>query len=175
MGYRLGHCAFKSGDLARSVDFYVNKLGLTNHFTLRKEDGSVWLVYLRTSSGQFIELFDDPGGNYSQEKATQQHICMVVESIDAAAEELQAKGLQLYYGPSSLGNKAPQPFKKQMGKCGSYGFFVVDPDGNEIEFHEFTEKSLQLMDEEKLKELEPLINSNAYVPEAAGQGSVKGR
>ena len=62
-----------------------------------------------------------------------------------------------------MNKRAMVPFAKQMGKCGSYGFFVADPDGNEIEFHEFTDKSLQIMDDEKLSELEPLINSNLYV------------
>ncbi len=173
MKMKLGHCAFRASNLERSIDFYVNTLGLTNHFTLRKEDGSIWLVYLRTSSGEFIELFDEPG-EYSNEHTAQQHICMIVDSIEKAAAEFNAKGISVYYGPTSMGNKASVPFKKNMGKCGSYGFFIVDPDGNEIEFHEFTPMSLQLMDDEKLKELEPLINSNQYVPEATG-GAIKGK
>lgn len=175
MEMELGHCAFQTADLARAVDFYTNKLGLVQHFALRRQDGSIWLVYLRSSSGQFIELFNIPQGEFDNSRSTYRHICMVVKSIDDAARELQAKGLQLYYGPTTMGNKAPQPFEKQMGKCGSYGFFVADPDGNQIEFHEFTEKSLQRMTAAEIQKLQPLIDSNTYVPQAAWQGAEDAR
>lgn len=171
MDVALGHCALQTRQLDRALDFYENVLGLEKHFFLRREDGSIWLVYLRTKSGQFIELFNIPDGDFSPHNATFRHFCLIVNNIEQAAAELQEKKQDLYYGPTTMGNLAPSPFIKHMGKCGSYGFFICDPDGNQIEFHEFTPMSLQTMSPAQIQELQPLIDNNTYVLEAAWQGN----
>ena len=56
----IGHVAIKVKDLDRSLDYYVNKLGFPEMMRLRKDDGSVWLVYLRITDEQYLEVF--PGG-----------------------------------------------------------------------------------------------------------------
>lgn len=169
----LGHTAFRASNYERSVRFYRDILGLKQKFTLQKPDGTPWLTYMEISRGQFIEIFNWEG-EIDNSKAAFRHTCFVVPNIEEAAAELQAKGVQLWYGPSTIGDKAAVPFQKRMGKCGSYGFFVVDPDGNELEFHEFTEKSLQLMNDEQLAMVAEQVRNNTYVPEAATQGSRSG-
>ena len=52
----LGHVAIKVTDLDRSLDYYVNKLGFPEMLRLKKDDGSVWLVYLRITDEQYLEV-----------------------------------------------------------------------------------------------------------------------
>ena len=61
----LAHVALKVKDLDRSLDFYVNKLGFKEMMRLDKPDGSpgVWLVYLRITDDQYLELFPDGEGD----------------------------------------------------------------------------------------------------------------
>lgn len=53
----LGHVAIKIADVERSLGFYVGKLGLQEFLRLNKDDGTLWLVYLRVTDEQFIEIF----------------------------------------------------------------------------------------------------------------------
>ena len=170
MKVEFGHSAFQTNNFDKMIDFYVNIIGLQRHFTLYRSDGTIWLTYLKAENGCFIELFDMPEGHFDNINSTHRHICFIVKDILEAAEEFHEKGITLYYGPSSYGNIAPYPFVPRMGKCGSLGFFIVDPDGNQIEYHQFTDMSLQMMSGEKIKEIEPKILANTYVPDAAWQG-----
>ena len=139
-----------------------NKLNLKKHFTLKDPDGGVWLIYLKIAEGQFLELFywENPVDNSD---SAFHHVCLLVEDAVAVANDLQNKGIDVYYGPTWLGNKAPVPFEPKRGKCGSICFYIEDPDGNQIEYQEYTDMSLQTMSPEKLKEIEPLVRNNEYV------------
>ena len=61
----LGHVALRCRDYQKMLDFYVKKLGCEELFHLDNDDGSLWLTYVRTAKGQFVELFpeDYPGDN----------------------------------------------------------------------------------------------------------------
>ena len=160
----LAHAAYRVSNMERSLDFYCNKLGLKQAFTLYKEDGSPWLTYLRVTKGQFIELFYNDGSPIDNKGMSHKHCCLIVPDIEKAAAELQEKGVTVWYGPSDFNHPCEGKFVKQISKCGVYPFFVVDPDGNEIEIQEFTDVCLQLKTDEELAELEPLIRSNTYMP-----------
>ena len=56
----LTHVAIKVADLDRTLDFYVNKLGFAEMLRLHKDDGDVWLVYLRITDDQFLEAAGIP-------------------------------------------------------------------------------------------------------------------
>jgi lactoylglutathione lyase len=56
----IGHVALKVADIERALEFYRDRLGFAEMMRLNREDGSLWLVYLRITDTQFIELF--PGG-----------------------------------------------------------------------------------------------------------------
>ena len=175
----LAHSAYRVSNMEAALDFYCNKLGLKQAFTLMKDDGTPWLTYLRVAPEQFIELFywEKPVDNTH---AAHMHCCLVVKDIEKAAAELHEKGVKIWYGPSYFNNPAPVPFVKQMSKCGTYPFFVVDPDGNQIEVQEFTDVCLQRMTDEELAKVEPLVRTNTYVdpegPRIMGQwGREKGQ
>ena len=55
----IGHIAIRVKDIDRTLDFYRDKLGFKEMFRLDR-DGKLWLMYLRVTDTQYIELF--PGG-----------------------------------------------------------------------------------------------------------------
>ena len=53
----IGHIAITCKDIDKSLDFYTRILGLPEAFRMNNDDGSLWMVYLKTGSDGFIELF----------------------------------------------------------------------------------------------------------------------
>ena len=168
---RMAHTTFQVSDMDRYIDFYVGKLGLTEHFRLYNADGSLWIVYLRCEDGRFIELFTTEDAPHYDKHGTFQHVCFEVDDLSACGNEMIEKGLDIYLGPTHLGKKASYPYKAEfVGKCGSRAFYVADPDGNEVEIMEYLPTSLQTKTVEEIEKLRPLIESNDYIPEARAQG-----
>lgn len=154
----LGHLAFKCRDLQASVAFYRDVLGFTEKFRLtygdmaedlRKNGGATarieallpryhepWIIYMQVTERLFIELFDPEGATEScvpdWKTLNYQHLALIVEDIRAAREELTAKGVSIDIEPS-------------LGMDGTWQMWSHDPDGNKIEFMQYTEKSMQLI------------------------------
>jgi lactoylglutathione lyase len=128
----LGHVAIKVTDLDRSLDYYINKLGFPEMLRLRKDDGSVWLVYLRITDHQYLEVFPGaesdraPGWNANG----MNHMCLTVDDIDAVLAQVDAAGLSLLL-----------PLKTAVD--GNRQAWLEDPDGNRIELMEMAPDSLQ--------------------------------
>lgn len=128
----LTHAAVRVTDLARSLQFYCDLLGLPEQFRLTNDSGEPWLVYLKVAEHQFIELFPGAEGAHEAPKgAGVVHICLEVDDIQATYAELTARGLQTRGEP-------------MLGADGSWQFWTADPDGNPIEFHQFTPESRQM-------------------------------
>lgn len=129
----VGHVAIKVTDLDRSLDYYINKLGFPEMLRLHKDDGSVWLVYLRITDAQYLEVFPGaendraPGWNANG----MNHMCLTVENIDDTLAQVAAAGLELLL-----------PLKTAID--GNRQAWLEDPDGNRIELMEMAEDSLQL-------------------------------
>jgi len=128
----LGHVAIKVTDLDRSLDYYVNKLGFAEMMRLNKDDGSVWLVYLRITDDQYLEVF--PGAENDRAPGWNanglNHVCLTVDNIDPVLAQLAAKGLTLLL-----------PLKTAID--GNRQAWLEDPDGNRIELMEMAPDSLQ--------------------------------
>lgn len=128
----LTHTAVRVTDMDAALDFYCGKLGLQEQFRLTRDDGSLWLVYLRIADRQFIELF--PGAEKPYERTSAAgpvHLCLEVEDIHAAHAELLARG----------GSPHSEP---KLGADGAWQFWTNDPGGNPIEFQQFTERSMHV-------------------------------
>jgi lactoylglutathione lyase len=129
----LAHVAIKVTDLDRSLDFYVNRLGFPEMMRLKKEDGSTWLVYLRITDDQYLEVFPGaeteraPGWNANG----MNHMCLAVEDIDAVVQRIEDAGIALLL-----------PLK--LAADGNRQAWIEDPDGNRIELMEMDPNSLQL-------------------------------
>lgn len=128
----LTHVALRVGDIEESIRFYCNILGLKEKFRLKNEKGDPILVYIQVAPRQFIELFPGAEGKYCDTKTSGLvHICLEVDDIQTAYQEMQARGLVPTGEPICAGDN-------------SWQFWTKDPDGNPIEFHQFTPESMQL-------------------------------
>lgn len=128
----IGHVAIKVKDLDRALDYYVNKLGFAEMMRLNKDDGSVWLVYLRVTDGQYLEVF--PGAENDRAPGWDanglNHVCLTVDNIDPVLAQIEAAGLSLLL-----------PMKTAID--GNRQAWLEDPDGNRIELMEMAPDSLQ--------------------------------
>jgi lactoylglutathione lyase len=129
----IAHIALEISNLQNSVDFYVETLGLEYKFDSKDENDVIKMVYLKVCDGVFIEMF--PSGIHKPERKHYligfHHLCFEVEDIHKAAAKIEAKGYVIKH-----------PVK--IGGDGSWQFWVDDPDGNPIEFMQYTETSLQM-------------------------------
>jgi len=130
---RIAHVAIEIADLQKSVAFYVDALGCEYKFDSADENGVVKMAYLQVCDGVFIELFAT--GIHQPERKHYligfHHLCFEVEDIHAAEANMRAKGYEI---------RTPA----KLGGDGSWQFWVNDPDGNPIEFMQYTENSRQV-------------------------------
>jgi lactoylglutathione lyase len=128
----IGHVAIKVKNLDRSLDFYINKLGFPEMLRLTRDDGSVWLVYLRITDQQYLEVFPGADGDRAPgwDANGLNHVCLVVDDIDPVLAQVKAGGLTLLL-----------PLKTAVD--GNRQAWLEDPDGNRIELMEMAADSLQ--------------------------------
>lgn len=118
MNLKIMHYAINTCNMKAMIDFYCDKLGFKHSFSLKDDQGNPWIEYLKLSEGQFLELFylenePDKGNIYN-------HICFEVPDCQAAADELEKRGVTLDVKPT-------------RGKDGNLQAWIHDPDGNRIE------------------------------------------
>jgi lactoylglutathione lyase len=136
----IGHVALKVADIGRSLAFYRDRLGFPEMMHLDKEDGSLWLVYLRITDSQFLELF--PGGEGDAapgpERTAVNHFCIECSDLQATANALRVAGVALTVEP-------------KLGLDGNWQCWIEDPDGNRIEFMQMAADSMQAAAIERLR------------------------
>ena len=118
---KLLHTRYRVNDIERSVQFYVDALGLTPTRRHTSPRGAQ-LVFLATpNSAEEIELCQMPGGATPvQVQSDLTHLAFEVEDLAAFAAELQAKGYALSDGPTRTSS-------------GSLIAFIDAPEGYEVE------------------------------------------
>lgn len=136
----LAHVAIKVTDLQRSLDFYIGKLGFAEMMRLHNDRGAVWLVYLRITDDQYLEIFPGaendraPGWNANG----MNHMCLAVDDIKSLVADIEAAGIPLL-----------MPLKLALD--GNWQAWIEDPDGNRIELMQMDPNSLQLQAIERLR------------------------
>lgn len=127
----IGHVAIRVKDVERTLDFYVGKLGFQEMLRLDR-DGRLWLLYLRITDTQFLEVFPEGVGEGAAGKDAvgYNHLCLEVSDIDAAVAELESAGVAL-----------TNPLK--LGADGNRQAWIEDPDGHRIELMQMALDSLQ--------------------------------
>lgn len=130
---RIGHVALKVANIERSLKFYRDTLGFAEMLRLARDDGSLWLVYLRITDTQFLELFPDGEGERAPDdgRTAIHHFCLECEDLEATAAALRTAGVALTVEPKTGADHNRQ--------C-----WIADPDGNRIEFMEMSPRALQL-------------------------------
>lgn len=130
MKYSIGHVSYFVKDINKTLEFYSDVLGFRQMFELKQEGSPNSTIYVRIAPGQFIEFFireDRPVVKHEDESFG--HLCLHVEDIYAAREEIMAKGVEV------------TPIR--MGYSKSLICFLDDPDGNNIELMQLTAESMQ--------------------------------
>ena len=107
-------------------------MGFPEMFRLHRDDGRVWLVYLRITDDQYLEIFPEAIQDRAPEPENNgiNHFCLTVEKIEEIVRQLEAKGVALYW-----------PLK--TGADNNRQAWVLDPDGNRIELMEMASNALQ--------------------------------
>lgn len=123
---RLGHVCLGTTDLNETLDFYCGILACRVIHEFRNANGQLYGVFLKITRGNFLEFFleknPSPGGFF-------RHICFEVDDIERVNKTLNEKG-----------------FKAEIrrGKTDRVlQFWIQDPDGNMIEFHQYDEQCIQ--------------------------------
>ena len=127
----IGHVAIRVKDIARSLDFYVNKLGFEKMFELMRDE-KLWIVYLRITDDHYLELFPDGAGDTvaAREVIGLNHVCLTVSDIDAVVAQMEKAAI-------------PLTVQKKTAADGNRQCWIDDPDGNRIEFMEMAADCLQ--------------------------------
>ncbi len=129
----IGHVALKVHDLDKSLEFYRDKLGFPEMMRIDKPEGGVWLVYLRITDEQFIEIF--PGAETERAPGWNgnaiTHVCLTVDDLDAVVDRVVAAGIPLL-------------IEKKTAIDGNRQAWIEDPDGNRIEFMQINPASMQM-------------------------------
>lgn len=130
---RLSHISLGTRDLVKSENFYTEIIGGKKVFDLKRTDtGLRYGVFIFMGNGTFVEIFNQEGlDGFESDKQVSpyRHLCFQVRSVKDAADWLSTFGYQPQIKTGKV-DRVPQ-------------FFIVGPDGVEIEFHEYCEGTPQ--------------------------------
>lgn len=122
---QLAHICIHSPDLDLTRRFYTQALGLEIGFEFEKHGEPIGF-YIRVGNNTFIEVFKgEPGpvGNIN-------HVSLQVTDLDALIDRIRDAGFEVG--------------EKTMGADHSWQAWTEDPNGIRMEFHEYTEQSMQM-------------------------------
>ena len=92
-----------------------------------KKEGKLFGFYLKIADRQFIEVF---GGQPESASSAIKHLCLETDDINGLRQHWSAKGVDVT--------------EVKLGCDNSYQFWIKDPNGVDIEIHEYTKNSSQL-------------------------------
>lgn len=159
----MSHVAFKCADLNKTVEYYRDVLGGEEAFELlysefyifKKQEAEaagvefdpsfeknfgvygdkVWIRYVKFGP-VFVELFDagaaDKYFEYDDSHFNYQHLSLEVDDIHEFTEMIRSKG-------------APIDSEPALGLEHTWQMWSHDPDGNKIEFMQYTDRSYQVV------------------------------
>ena len=137
---RLNHIAFRVRNIEKMMAFYCEQLGFTKAFDILNDDGTLRIVYIHISDGQYLELclngakrpdFDD------QTDMGVRHICFTVADIQATRADLLSKGVVFDSEVLHMRDE-------------NLAMYLFDPEKNKIEIVQTGKNSPQFKFEEKL-------------------------
>lgn len=125
---QVAHVCVFAHDLEATRRFYEDVLGMDIAFNFLR-DGKVFGFYLNAGGRSHVEVFQKDGTSFDETNQIN-HLCLEVESIDAAITHIEAQGVEL-----------TRPRKK--GCDDTWQCWLRDPNGVKIELFEYTDKSAQ--------------------------------
>lgn len=138
---RFGHVALRVKNIDKTLDFYCRGLGFAEAFRIKNDDGSLRIVYLHISDGQYLELClgGDRRPNFDDKKSVGvRHIAFTVENLERSKKEMEERGVK---------------FDSEILKLRDNNFtaYLFDPDGNKLELVQLTPDSPHYKFEEPQK------------------------
>ena len=124
----LAHVCLKTTDLEKTRRFYCETLGIKKLFDFTKR-GSVVGFYLKVSADTFIEVFLQDAAETAATHQNLHHFCLETNEIEKARAALLTNG----HEASEI----------KLGVDGSYQCWTKDPNGVDVEFHQYTARSAQ--------------------------------
>jgi catechol 2,3-dioxygenase-like lactoylglutathione lyase family enzyme len=128
----VAHVAFYVSDVDNARVFYKDLLGFEEPFSLRNEDGSLALTFIKINDRQYIELFPERTANSDRLN----HISIETDN---------AEGMRRYL--ASKGSKVPELVPR--GRIGNANFNIKDPSGHTVEIVQYLPAGWSLRDRGK--------------------------
>ncbi|MBN2343275.1 MAG: VOC family protein [Deltaproteobacteria bacterium] len=127
MKLSIAHLCIHTRDLEATRKFYCAGLGMKKvfDFTLK---GSLYGYYLEMAKGNFIEVFIDDGVA-PKVSGPMRHLCLETDDIAGAKARLTDAGIETTDIIKGCDN--------------TYQFWFKDPNGIDIELHQYTAESSQ--------------------------------
>ena len=125
MVVRLAHVCIETDDLAATEEFY-GYLDINRRFEFRNRQKELVGVYLSFGNDTYIEIIKV---KKPRKEGNIRHFAIEVEDVDTTRALLLSKGVEVT--------------GKLMGVDHTLMITCHDPNGNLIEFHQYTDKSLQ--------------------------------
>lgn len=123
----VAHVCIKTANLKLTEDFYLGVLGMEKVFNFTRK-GSVIGFYMKAAGETFVEVFA-VGEARNEANPVLSHICLLTDDIKAMRQRVVDHGFV--------------PGEVIMGSDNSWQFWMCDPNGMAIEFHEYTANSSQ--------------------------------
>jgi lactoylglutathione lyase len=116
----VAHIALYTRDMDKARQFYKDLLGYEEPFSLKNDDGTLSLTFIKINDRQYVELFPE------QEAGSDRlhHIAIEVNDAEAARRYLASKGVAV-------------PDKVNKVRIGNLSFNVKDPDGHTVEIVQY--------------------------------------
>ena len=138
MSRKLGHLCMVTDQLEAMRDFYCRQLGMTVKFVFKNKQDQIFGYYIACGDSTFVEIFDRMGkfNHWGGDKreimngSSINHFCFEIVGMEAFRAKLEGRGVKI------------RNMKKEMDH--SWQMWTNDPDGNSIEFMEYTGESWQL-------------------------------
>jgi glyoxylase I family protein len=122
---QVAHVNIVTSDLAACEAFYCGILGMEKAFEFLK-DGKLFGFYLKAGANTFIEVFAE-----SQPPATDRlpikHLCLEVDDLDEVIRLVRGRGWPIS--------------DKKLGCDNAWQSWITDPNGVQIELHQYTPQS----------------------------------
>jgi catechol 2,3-dioxygenase-like lactoylglutathione lyase family enzyme len=129
----VAHIGLYTTDLAKARAFYEDFLGFQELSTLKRDDGSVRIAFVKIDDKQYVELFTDA----PKEDGQLNHIAIYTDNAQKMRDYLAAHRVKV-------------PALVPKGKTGNYNFTITDPDGHTVEVVQYLPDSLTEINQGKL-------------------------
>jgi len=128
----VAHMALYVSNLQLARAFYKDFLGYEEPYTLKRDDGSDRIAFIKINEDQYIELFAES----PKQDGNLNHIAFFTDSAENMLAYLAAKSVKV-------------PDKVNKGKIGNSDFNISDPDGHTVEIVQYQPDSWTRRDKGK--------------------------